>query len=190
MQGWTVQSWHLGICNIPCIYVTAECAQCQVCKCAHTCWVNPTGHFPLGAEVTIFWHVWIEGNRVHKILYSTFCAVLHPNVTISVLNIRWRYCVAEQQESIYTVLFTKYIFGALKRKVKPFSAWRLTQQTQGGSKNATHRLLRNSISSSTCFYWLKKLQHKLKMKKEKLKHIETDSWGHHNAFPSSKKELV
>lgn len=47
--------------------------------------------------------------------------------------------MAEQQESIYTVLFTKYIFGALKRKVKPFSARRLTQQTQGGSKNATHR---------------------------------------------------
>lgn len=78
-----------------------------------------------------------------KILYSmfsTFGAVFHPSVTIRVLNIRWSYCVAEQQESIYTVLFTKHIFGALKRKViKPFWAWRLTLQTQGGSKNATHR---------------------------------------------------
>lgn len=103
--------------------------------------------------------------------------------------------MAEQQQSIYTVLFTKQLFGALKRKVKPFSAWRLTQQTQGGSKNATHRHFEKLDQQFHLLLLIKKTAeqtrtHKLKMEKEKLKPIETDSWGHHNAFPSSKKELV
>lgn len=84
------------------------------------------------------------------------------------------------------MLFTKHIFGALKRKViKPFSAWRLTQQMQGGSKNATHRHFEKLDQQFHLLLLIKKTAaqtrthtHKLKMKKQKLKHIKTDSWGH------------